>query len=131
MEVRGTSVEVRLEELRRAVEAAPRDSEPLCEAVLMGMVGPDEPRDDVALLALRVAPLPTRGLTLELPAEPEALSSARKALDRWLSEAGMSRTDVHAIKVASGEACANAMERAFAQGDAAFRIEARRRDAGC
>ena len=73
VEVRGTSIEVRLEELRRAVEAAPRDPEPLCEAVLIGMVGPDEPRDDVALLALRVAPLPTEGFTLELPAEPEAL----------------------------------------------------------
>jgi serine phosphatase RsbU (regulator of sigma subunit)/anti-sigma regulatory factor (Ser/Thr protein kinase) len=129
VEVRGTSIEVRLEELRRAVEAAPANTEALCDALLLAMLGHEEPRDDVALLALSVAPLPAEGFSLELPAEPEALSSARKALDRWLSEAGMNRRDAHAIKVASGEACANAIEHAYRPGDAAFRIEACRRDA--
>src|SRR4029079_1044433 len=102
VEVRGTSIEVRLEELRRAVELAPADPEALCDALLIAMLGHEEPRDDVALLALSVAPLPAEGFTRELPAEPEALSSARKALDRWLMEAGMNRRDAHAIKVASG-----------------------------
>ena len=129
VEVRGTSIEVRLEELRRAVEAAPEDPEVLCDALLVDMLGHEEPRDDVALLVLSVEPLPAEGFTLELPAEPEALSSARKALDRWLMEAGMSRSDAHAIKVASGEACANAIEHAYRPGDAAFRIEASRHDA--
>jgi anti-sigma regulatory factor (Ser/Thr protein kinase) len=129
VEVRGTSIEVRLEVLRRAVETAPADPEALCDALLIAMLGQEETRDDVALLALSVAPLPAEGFSLELPAEPEALSSARKALDRWLMEAGMSRRDAHAIKVASGEACANAIEHAYRPGDAAFRIEASRRDA--
>jgi serine phosphatase RsbU (regulator of sigma subunit)/anti-sigma regulatory factor (Ser/Thr protein kinase) len=129
VEVRGTSIEVRLEELRRAVELAPADPEALCDALLIAMLGQEETSDDVALLALSVAPLPPEGFSLELPAEPEALSSARKALDRWLMEAGMSRRDAHAIKVASGEACANAIEHAYRPGDAAFRIEASRRDA--
>jgi serine phosphatase RsbU (regulator of sigma subunit)/anti-sigma regulatory factor (Ser/Thr protein kinase) len=129
VEVRGTSIEVRLEELRRLVEAAPADPETLCDAVLTGMLRHEERRDDVALLALRVAPLPAKGFSLELPAEPEALSSARRTLDRWLNEAGMSGRDAHAIKVASGEACANAIEHAYRPGDAAFRIEASRLDA--
>jgi anti-sigma regulatory factor (Ser/Thr protein kinase) len=128
VEVRGTSIELRLEQLRRAVEAGPSDPEELCDAVLTEMLGREEPQDDVALLVLSVSPLPTRGFALDLPAEPEALSSVRKALERWLSEAGTSRRDAHAIKVACGEACANAIEHAYRPGDAAFRIEASRED---
>jgi serine phosphatase RsbU (regulator of sigma subunit)/anti-sigma regulatory factor (Ser/Thr protein kinase) len=128
VEVRGTSIELRLEELRRAVEAGPPDPEELCDAVLTEMLGHEEPQDDVALLVLGVSRLPVRGFTLDLPAEPEALSSVRKALERWLSEAGTDRRDAHAIKVACGEACANAIEHAYRPGDAAFRIEARRND---
>jgi serine phosphatase RsbU (regulator of sigma subunit)/anti-sigma regulatory factor (Ser/Thr protein kinase) len=128
VEVRGTSLELRLEDLRRSVEAGPSDPEALCDAILSQMLGQKEPQDDVALLVLSVASLPAQGFTLDLPAEPEALSSVRQALDRWLSEAGTSRKDVHAIKVACGEACANAIEHAYRPGDAAFRIEASRGD---
>jgi anti-sigma regulatory factor (Ser/Thr protein kinase) len=126
--VRGTSIELRLEELRRTVERGPADPDAMCETVLAAMLGDAERRDDAALLALRLSPLPADGFTLELPAEPEALSAARKALERWLGEAGTSRSDAHAIKVACGEACANAIEHAYRPGDAAFRIEARRLD---
>ena len=128
VELRGTSIELRLEELRRAVEAGPADPEELCDAVLTRMLGREEPQDDVALLVLGVSRLPAKGFALDLRAEPEALSSVRKALERWLSEAGTSRRDVHAIKVACGEACANAIEHAYRPGDAAFRIEAHRED---
>jgi anti-sigma regulatory factor (Ser/Thr protein kinase) len=128
VEVRGTSIELRLDELRRTVEASPRDPELLCDAVLERMLGSEEPQDDVALLVLRLSPLPALGFTLDLPAEPEALLSVRQSLDRWLTEAGTSRRDVHAIKVACGEACANAIEHAYRPGDAAFRIEASRLD---
>jgi serine phosphatase RsbU (regulator of sigma subunit)/anti-sigma regulatory factor (Ser/Thr protein kinase) len=129
VEVRGTSIELRLEQLRRVVEAGPADPEALCDAVLAQMLGREEPQDDVALLVLSVSQLPARGFELELPAEPEALSSVRNAIERWLSDAGTSRRDVHAIKVACGEACANAIEHAYRPGDAAFRIEASREDA--
>jgi len=128
VELRGTSIELRLEELRRAVEAGPADPEELCDAVLTRMLGREEPQDDVALLVLGVSRLPAKGFALDLRAEPEALSSVRKALERWLSEAGTSRRDAHAIKVACGEACANAIEHAYRPGDAAFRIEAHRED---
>src|SRR5215204_5341175 len=128
VELRGTSIELRLEELRRAVEAGPADPEELCDAVLTRMLGREEPQDDVALLVLGVSRLPAKGFALDLRAEPEALSSVRKALERWLKEAGTSRRDVHAIKVACGEACANAIEHAYRPGDAAFRIEAHRED---
>jgi serine phosphatase RsbU (regulator of sigma subunit)/anti-sigma regulatory factor (Ser/Thr protein kinase) len=126
VEVRGTSIDVRLDELRRTVEASPSDPEVLCDAVLERMLGYEEPQDDVALLVLGLSPLPALGFTLDLPAEPEALLSVRQSLDRWLTEAGTSRRDVHAIKVACGEACANAIEHAYRPGDAAFQIEASR-----
>ena len=128
VEVRGTSIELRLEELRRTVEAGPSAPDALCDALLEQMLGHKEPQDDVALLVLGVSSLPAQGFTLDLPAEPEALSSVRQSLDRWLTEAGTSRRDVHAIKVACGEACANAIEHAYRPGDAAFRIEASRVD---
>jgi serine phosphatase RsbU (regulator of sigma subunit)/anti-sigma regulatory factor (Ser/Thr protein kinase) len=128
VEVRGTSIELRLEALRRAVEVGPNNPEELCDAVLAHMLGGQEPQDDVALLVLSVSRLPAKGFALDLPAEPEALSSVRKALERWLSDAGTSQRDAHAIKVACGEACANAIEHAYRPGDAAFRIEASRED---
>ena len=128
VEVRGTSIELRLEELRRAVDSGPSAPDALCDALLEQMLGHEEPQDDVALLVLDLSPLPAQGFTLDLPAEPEALSSVRQSLERWLSEAGTSRTDTHAIKVACGEACANAIEHAYRPGDAAFRIEASRVD---
>jgi serine phosphatase RsbU (regulator of sigma subunit)/anti-sigma regulatory factor (Ser/Thr protein kinase) len=128
VEVRGTSIELRLEELRRIVETGPSAPEALCDVLLERMLGHEEPQDDVALLVLSVSPLPAQGFTLDLPAEPEALSSVRQSLERWLSEAGTSRRDAHAIKVACGEACANAIEHAYRPGDAAFRIEASRVD---
>jgi len=126
VEVRGTSIDLRLEELRRTVETGPSDPEDLCDVLLERMLGHDEPQDDVALLVLSLSPLPAQGFTLDLPAEPEALSSVRQSLERWLTDAGTSRTDAHAIKVACGEACANAIEHAYRPGDAAFRIEASR-----
>jgi serine phosphatase RsbU (regulator of sigma subunit)/anti-sigma regulatory factor (Ser/Thr protein kinase) len=128
VEVRGTSIELRLEELRRTVETGPSAPEDLCDVLLERMLGHKEPQDDVALLVLGLSPLPAQGFTLDLPAEPEALSSVRQSLERWLSEAGTSRRDAHAIKVACGEACANAIEHAYRPGDAAFRIEASRVD---
>jgi serine phosphatase RsbU (regulator of sigma subunit)/anti-sigma regulatory factor (Ser/Thr protein kinase) len=128
VEVRGTSIDLRLEELRRTVEAGPSEPAALCDVVVRRMLGRHEPQDDVALLALKLSPLPAHGFTLDLPAEPEALASVRKTLERWLKEAGTSRKDAHAIKVACGEACANAIEHAYRPGDAAFRVQASRMD---
>jgi serine phosphatase RsbU (regulator of sigma subunit)/anti-sigma regulatory factor (Ser/Thr protein kinase) len=128
VELRRTSIELRLEALRRTVETGPSEPAALCDAVVRKMLGREEPQDDVAVLALKLSPLPAHGFALDLPAEPEALASVRKALERWLKQAGTSRRDSHAIKVACGEACANAIEHAYRPGDAAFRVEASRMD---
>jgi serine phosphatase RsbU (regulator of sigma subunit)/anti-sigma regulatory factor (Ser/Thr protein kinase) len=126
VEQQGENVEVRLEELRRSVEAAPSAPDALCDFVLRRMLSRPKRQDDVALLALRLSPLPRKGFELDLPAEPEVLSSVRTALERWLDRAPISHEDAYAIKVACGEACANAVEHAYDPGDAAFRMEASR-----
>jgi anti-sigma regulatory factor (Ser/Thr protein kinase) len=120
----GVSIELRLEALRRIVEAGPADAEELCDAVMTQMLIDVELGDDVALLAFTLSSLPRQGFMLELPAEPEALASIRTALERWLKQTGACQEDVYAIKVACGEACANAIEHAYRPGDAAFRLEA-------
>ena len=55
VEVRGTSIELRLEELRRAVDSGPSAPDALCDALLERMLGHEEPQDDVALLVLGLA----------------------------------------------------------------------------
>ena len=90
------------------------------------MLGDDEPHDDVALLAFQLTPLPMHGFTLTLPAEPEAVPSVRRALERWLGEGDTAGAEAYAIKVACGEACSNAIEHAYRPGDAAFQVDAKR-----
>ena len=67
VEVRGTSIELRLEELRARwmpVRVTPRRSATLCSS---GCLAPKSPQDDVALLVLDLSPLPAQGFTLDFP----------------------------------------------------------------
>jgi GAF domain-containing protein/anti-sigma regulatory factor (Ser/Thr protein kinase) len=80
--------------------------------------------DDVAVLALRVQPLATGTLRLDLPADPTVLASLRSYLRAWLAEAGASEDETYDVLVAATEAAANAVEHAYGPGDATFRVEA-------
>src|SRR5437016_9633259 len=53
---------------------------------LLSQVGSDSPADDVALLAVRAAPLNPASLALRLPAAPGSLPVLRHTLGRWRSE---------------------------------------------
>jgi anti-sigma regulatory factor (Ser/Thr protein kinase) len=61
---------------------------------------------------------------LTLPAEFSTLSSARRALRRWLEQAGADPEEVHQIITACGEACANAIEHAYGPHAATFQLGA-------
>jgi anti-sigma regulatory factor (Ser/Thr protein kinase) len=63
---------------------------------------------------------------MTLPAEPEALITARRALRNWLAEVGVDPEALYDITLATGEACTNAIEHAYAPGEASFDLEARR-----
>jgi anti-sigma regulatory factor (Ser/Thr protein kinase) len=55
-------------------------------------------------------------LALDLPADPTALVTVRRALSRWLTEAAVDPAVGGALQVAVGEACANAVDHAYRAG---------------
>jgi FixJ family two-component response regulator/anti-sigma regulatory factor (Ser/Thr protein kinase) len=128
VEERGISIEIRLEDLQRAAAAPFEGPNELCERLLRDLLPAGPGVDDVAVLALTTAPASTDRLALTLPAEPEALITARRALRNWLAEVGVEPETLYDITLATGEACTNAIEHAYAPGEASFDLEANRGD---
>ena len=86
--------------------------------------------DDVALLAVRLEPVPTERMEITLRAEPESLAQMRRGVGRWLRAADASDSETYETLVACGEACANAIAHAYPPGEASYVVEARRTDGG-
>jgi anti-sigma regulatory factor (Ser/Thr protein kinase) len=116
-----------LREFARGVHGGPDE---LCGALLQERFGGIAPRDDVALLAVRVVPVSLERTELTLRAEPESLALMRRALTRWLRAVGASDTEAYETLVAAGEACANAVAHAYPPGEASYVVEARRVEDG-
>jgi anti-sigma regulatory factor (Ser/Thr protein kinase) len=124
VEERGISLEVRLSELKRLASEEFEGPNELCERLLAAFL-PDGPGvDDVAVLALTTPPAASDRLALTLPAQPAALITSRRALRNWLGEVGADPEALYDITLATGEACTNAIEHAYAPGDASFDLEA-------
>src|SRR4051794_8973234 len=123
IEVRGESLDEGLERLRRIAARGIADVEELCDTVLDEMVVDGRPADDVALLAAHIKPLEDRLLT-RWPARAEALAGVRHLLRRWLRHQGATDDEIYDVTVACQEACANAVEHAYAPGEEAFEVEA-------
>ena len=85
-------------------------------------------QDDVAVLAFQTARVSGDRLRLELPTDPQALSSMRHTLARWLEGVGASDAEGREIQFACHEACSNAMEHGFGFREASFDVEALLRD---
>ena len=96
-------------------------AEEACVLAVDRMVPVRGSRDDVAVLALRNDPTPTR-LDLDLAAQPALLSRVRRATTRWLAGRGVDPSIAADITVAVGEACANAVEHAYGPGRGTFRV---------
>ena len=124
VEVRGVALAQMFERLRRAAETkGPSSADAVCERLLDRLRPEREADDDVALLALSHQPVGP-SLRLHVPAEPDVLRGLRRTLRRWLAEQGAGDDDVQAILLASGEACANAVEHAYGPEPATFDVEA-------
>ncbi|MGR6320455.1 ATP-binding protein [Micromonospora soli] len=66
-------------------------------------------RDDPAPAVRRPDPV----LTLGVPADPGQLAPTRARLRRWLHAHGVDEWDVETVLIATGEACANAIEHGY------------------
>jgi serine phosphatase RsbU (regulator of sigma subunit)/anti-sigma regulatory factor (Ser/Thr protein kinase) len=124
IETRDAPLTERLEMLRAAAADAPDTApDPLCDHLLDALVPSRASEDDVAVVVVRRLAIPN-ALRLRLPAEPDVLGRVRLSLGRWLRARGAGTEDVHAIMIAVGEACANAIEHAYPPGPASFDLEA-------
>lgn len=124
IERRGTTIDEGLENLRRTATGWTGEVESLCDQ-LVETLGAEGSPDDVALLALRLTPVGRERFELTVPGDPRMLAPARRALRRWLSEAGADNEEVEDLVLACGEAASNALEHAHGPGeDATLRIEA-------
>ena len=129
IERRGESIDVGIERLKTVLEQASAGFDDLPDALLEQVAPAEQRSDDIALLALRTVHVGSMPLRLTLPAEFSALSSARRALRRWLEQAGADPEEVHQIITACGEACANAIEHAYGPRAATFQLDALREGA--
>jgi anti-sigma regulatory factor (Ser/Thr protein kinase) len=126
VERRDEPIDDGLERLRGLVKEV-NDVERVCVDVVDRMV-PDDPPDDVAVVAARLPPLAGE-LRTRWPAQPEALAAVRQLLRRWLLAHGASEHEAYEILVAAQEACANAIEHAYGPGRAHFDVDASHDDA--
>ncbi|MCI4065746.1 SpoIIE family protein phosphatase [Micromonospora sp. R77] len=72
---------------------------------------PPSGSDDVAVLVYRHR-VPTV-LTVAVPADPARLAPMRERLRGWLDALGLDEWDAEAVLIATGEACANAIEHGY------------------
>jgi anti-sigma regulatory factor (Ser/Thr protein kinase) len=126
VEVRGEPLDEGIERLRALAERE-RHPRALCTAVTAGAATGRATEDDVAILVARVLPLPDR-LSTRWPAEADALGGLRHLLRRWLAGYGATPDETYDITAAVQEAAANAVEHAYAPGQAAFTVDAEHQD---
>jgi anti-sigma regulatory factor (Ser/Thr protein kinase) len=122
IERRGESLIAGLERLCETAGVV-TSAEELCQRVIDALVPALGSPDDVAVVALRNAPIEP-DMRLRLPADPQVLSQIRQMLRRWLRSKGAQAEEIAAITLACGEACSNAIEHAYAPRGASFELEA-------
>jgi GAF domain-containing protein/anti-sigma regulatory factor (Ser/Thr protein kinase) len=127
VERRGEPLGPMIDELMTHIATA-STPEQACLYAVDGLVPPEGLPDDVAILALRSAPIPAE-LHLELPADSDVLGSVRRVMRRWLHERGATDPVIAEVTLAVNEACANAVEHAYSPGPAMFLLDATVHDA--
>jgi anti-sigma regulatory factor (Ser/Thr protein kinase)/putative methionine-R-sulfoxide reductase with GAF domain len=126
VERRGIPLSTGIELLATAVNGA-RTPEQACARAVSKLVPSEGLRDDVAIVSLQNAVVPTE-LHVTLPAEPKTLAQARRILRRWLIQLGADEGVVAEMTIAVSEACANAIEHAYAPSPATFELHGSAQD---
>jgi anti-anti-sigma factor len=123
VERREESIDSRLEQLREAVAEAPEDLQAALEHLTATLAGDDALRhDDVALLALRLMTPAAATFAASISPAAEQLGRLRGELRAWLAAAGATASETGDILIATGEACANAIEHAHARPDSTIDV---------
>ena len=123
VETRDEPLTAGFDRLCQAARAPVASADDLCERVIQRLVDREGAADDVAVLALRSLPIEPR-LRLRLPADPGVLASVRRLVRRWLAFWGAGERDAFAVTLATGEACAGAIERARNPARDSFEVRA-------
>ena len=121
VERRRVALSAGIEVLASAVNSA-RSPEEACALAVAKLVPPEGLRDDVAIVALENAAVPSE-LHVTLPAEPKTLAHARRILRRWLNEQGADEGDVAEMTIAVSEA--SRIEVGLASGSSSPAVSAR------
>ena len=119
----GESMDIGLERLRSAADGSEEDPQRMSDRLLVTLRPTQTGVDDLALLAVSMPELPDP-FELALPVEPDSIALMRRVLARWLEAAGASSAEVGEITLACSEACANAIEHAYAPRATDFVVEA-------
>ena len=126
VETPGAHIDDGMARLASLVRDGPEDPEALCDHIVGALVPAQGTSDDVALLGLRNVPMSDR-FTVQLASAPEALSSMRSLLRRWLRHVGAGDQEIADITTACGEAATNAIEHAGPVGGRPFEVSGRLR----
>lgn len=86
----------------------------LSDALLSALAGDPPFRDDIALLIATLGTATLPRFHRKLSADPRELSTLRAQLRQWAARAGLDEACTADLLLATGEACANAVEHAFA-----------------
>jgi anti-anti-sigma factor len=124
IESRRGSIDKSMQALKSAVEGYRGDLDSLCDDRVLQPPRPESSGDDVALLMVRLLPVPTGDLQLLLPAEPQALATLRRAVDQWAAASGASTEEAHDLVVAVSEAVTNVIEHAYTSTGGQVEVEA-------
>jgi anti-sigma regulatory factor (Ser/Thr protein kinase) len=113
-----------LEKLRDAVAGrALLEPERLCDEVVDELV--HSPRDDVALVCVRLGAPPAVFQVWEFPALPQEVGPARHSLAHWLEELAVPPDVAADLILAFGEACSNAVQHAYRGGEGTVSVQLR------
>ncbi len=118
IERRGESLDVGFQRLTRTCASLARlDVESMCEHLVAALLPRQAQRDDVAVLCVRLDAEPSEALRRRFPADPSELARLRRDLRQWLLQAGLPSQRAADLVLAVDEACANAVEHAYGDGE--------------
>ena len=124
IERRGESLDLGFRRLEEALGDAPSGLDPMVDWILEALGATSNPRDDVAVLAIRRMHGRSRPFRASLPLDSGQLRRMRSALWGWLREEGVDEEDANDLVLACSEVCANAIEHSAASPDSTVAIEA-------